>query len=61
MNKAEVIAKVVAQSGVNEEDCNRVLKALESVLSAELADTKGVMGALDKMQKMLGFFQGKSA
>lgn len=61
MNKEEVIARVAAQSGVNEEDCRRVLKALETVLSDELADSKGVMSALDKVQKVLGFLQGKNA
>ena len=61
MNKAEVIAKVAAQSGVGEEDCRKVLQALETVLTDELGNSAGAMSALDKVQKVLSFFQGKSA
>ncbi|USG64800.1 HU family DNA-binding protein [Brevibacillus ruminantium] len=57
MNKTEVVFKVSERSGVNEEDCRKVLDALEEVLSDELSNSQDVRSVFDKVYSLLHFFQ----
>ncbi len=57
MNKAEVVAKLAEKSGVVQEDCKKVLDALEGVLSEELAGAEGLGGAFDKVHQLLQLFK----
>lgn len=59
MNHTEVVAKVSEKSGINMDDCNKVLKAFEEVLGDELAHSKEVGSAFDKVYKILHFFKTK--
>lgn len=57
MNKAEVILKVSEKSGINEEDCGKVLNAFEVVLSERLSDS--ISGAFYKTYSMTSFIKSK--
>ncbi len=59
MNKAEVVALVSEKSGVNAADCQKVLDMFEQVLSDELANSKRVGDAFDKVYNILSFFKNK--
>lgn len=59
MNKSDVIAKVSEKSGVQMEDCRRVLEALEQVLGDELSHSKDVSSTFDKVYNVLQFFKSK--
>ncbi|WP_010278217.1 HU family DNA-binding protein [Paenibacillus senegalensis] len=59
MNNAEVMAKVSEKSGVALEDCSKVLKAFEEVLSQELSNSPSVGGAFDKIYNVVSYFKGK--
>lgn len=59
MNKAEVVSKVSEKSGVNMNDCKKVLDAFEDVLTEELSDSKNVSGAFDKVYNVLHFFKNR--
>lgn len=59
MNKTEIAMKVSQRSGVDFEDCKKVLNAFEEVLSDELANSKGLGGAFDKLYRVMGFFKDK--
>ncbi|MDR0247045.1 MAG: HU family DNA-binding protein [Burkholderiales bacterium] len=53
MNKSEVIARVAEKTGVDPKICEKVINALEKVLSDKLASSGGASGALDKVIKVL--------
>lgn len=57
MNNNEVVAKVSERSGVNFNDCQKVLSAFEDVLSDELSNSKDISSAFDKVYKALSFFK----
>ncbi|QQK74854.1 HU family DNA-binding protein [Salicibibacter cibarius] len=59
MNNTEVVTKVAEESGVNVEDCQKVLDAFEDVLSTELSQSKDVRSAFDKVYKVLHVFKNK--
>lgn len=59
MNKADVVNKVAALSGVPEATCASVLDALEKVLQKELGESKGLGGALDKITALMSFLNRK--
>lgn len=59
MNKKEIILKVSQHSGIDEDTCEKVLKALEDVLGDELGHSKGGRDAFDKVYKLMGFFKEK--
>ncbi|MDQ0272745.1 HU family DNA-binding protein [Cytobacillus purgationiresistens] len=59
MNNEELIKKVSENSGVNVDDCERVLNALEDVLDNELSNSKSVAGAFDKIYKLMTYFNKK--
>lgn len=59
MNNAEVVAKVAEKSGVNADDCKKVLDAFEEVLSDELSNSKDISSAIDKVYKVISFFKNK--
>lgn len=59
MNNAEVVAKVAEKSGVNVDDCKKVLDAFEEVLSDELSNSKDIGSAFDKVYKVMSFFKNK--
>lgn len=60
MNNSEMIAKVSEKSGVNTEDCQKVLDAFEEVLANELSSSKDIGSAFDKVYNLLGFLKNKS-
>lgn len=57
MNNAEVVARVSELSGVNVADCEKVLQALETVLSDELSHSESVGNAFDKIYNVLNYFK----
>lgn len=57
MNKKEVIEKVSQLSGIELADCNKVIAALEQVLSEELEASDGTRNAFGKIYKLLGFLR----
>ena len=59
MNKTEIARKVSERSGVEFEECRKVIDAFEKVLEEELADSKGLGGAFDKIYNVMSFFKGK--
>ncbi|WP_144463027.1 HU family DNA-binding protein [Siminovitchia fortis] len=59
MNNSEVIMKVSEKSGVNADDCQKVLEAFEDVLSDELSNSKDISGAFDKFFNVLSFLKNK--
>ncbi|PWA09753.1 hypothetical protein DCC39_12375 [Pueribacillus theae] len=59
MNNTEVMMKVSEVSGINIDDCQKVLNAFEEVLSDELTHSKDVSNAFDKIYKVLSFLKNK--
>ena len=59
MNKTEIARKVSERSGVEFEECRKVIDAFEKVLEEELADSKGLGGVFDKIYNVMSFFKGK--
>lgn len=59
MNNTEMVAKVSEKSGVNMNDCQKVLDAFEEVLSDELAHSEDVSSAFEKVYSVLHFFKNK--
>lgn len=59
MNKAEVLTKVSEKSGVNVDDCQKVLDTFEEVLSDELSQSKDISSAFDKVYKVFHYFKNK--
>ena len=55
MNKTEIARKVSERSGVEFEECRKVIDAFEKVLEEELADSKGLGGAFDKIYNVMSF------
>lgn len=60
MNKKESIEKVSQLSQVTTSDCEKVLEALEIVLSDELANSKGVSNVFDKLYKIMSMLKSKT-
>lgn len=60
MNKKEVVTKVSQLSGIEYSDCNKVIEALERVLSEELEATNGIRNAFGKVHKLMEFLKKKS-
>lgn len=58
MNREDVVNKVSERSGVDREQCEMVLKALEKVLQDELS-AGGLGGALGKISGVLNILSGK--
>lgn len=58
-NHNDVIMKVSELSGINVDDCQHVIVALEQVLSDELSHSKNVSGAFNKVYTILHFLKGK--
>lgn len=59
MNHKNVIKKISDKTGVSEKDCELVLNALEDVLEEDLASSKHVGNAVDKIYNLLGYLKGK--
>ncbi|MDR2917691.1 MAG: hypothetical protein LBV74_23105 [Tannerella sp.] len=57
MNKTEVTMKVSQLSGIRQEDCHKIIIALEQVLGEELNASNGVRNAFDKAYKLMGFLK----
>lgn len=57
MNKKEVQLRVSKESGVNTADCEKVLNAFEKVFEAEIAGSRGVMSAFDKIYRIMSFIK----
>lgn len=61
MNKSEVVIKVSEKSGINQDDCSKVLNAFEEVLSGQLSDSKSISSAFDKIYSVLSFIKNKKS
>lgn len=59
MNKTEVITNVSIRSGINREECEKVLDIFEEVLSDEIAGSKRVGNAFEKVYKLMSFIKSK--
>lgn len=57
MNKKEVVIKASQLSGVEYSDCDKVIEALERVLSEELKTSNGTRNAFGKVHKLMGFLK----
>jgi nucleoid DNA-binding protein len=57
MNKKETLEKISEISQVNISDCEKVVDALERVLTEELETSKGISSAFDKVYKIMSFFK----
>ncbi|MBK5721812.1 HU family DNA-binding protein [Dysgonomonas sp. Marseille-P4677] len=55
MNKKEVITRVSQLSGIEYTSCDKVIEALEQVLSEELESSNGIRNAFGKVYKLIGF------
>lgn len=53
MNKTNLVIKVSEISGVDINNCKRVLDAFEEVLGDELSNSDSVGNAFDKIYKMM--------
>lgn len=60
MNKAEISKKVSERSGVDFEECIKVINTFEKILEEELSDSKGLGRAFDKIYSVMNFFKGKN-
>ncbi|MEW9502819.1 HU family DNA-binding protein [Jeotgalibacillus marinus] len=59
MNNTEVLEEVSEKSGINIDDCKKVLDAFEEVLSDEMSNSENVSSAFDKVYKVLSFLKNK--
>ncbi|MDR2879673.1 MAG: HU family DNA-binding protein [Fusobacteriales bacterium] len=59
MNKTEIAGKVSERSGVEFEECRKVIDAFEKVLEEELTDSKGLGGVFDQVYNVMSFFKGR--
>ncbi len=59
MNKAELIDKVAAMTGVDAAVCTQVIEAMQKVLQKELASSGGG-GLLDKIGGVVNFLKGET-
>jgi len=57
MNKTSVVRNVSEMSGVDSLICVKVLDALERILNTELASSKGIGNAFDKIYKVMSLFR----
>lgn len=60
MNKLELRTKVSEKSGVDAEDCTKVINALQEVLSDEIAGSKVKSSVFDVIYKMMRALKSKS-
>lgn len=59
MNNYELLKKISDDTGINIDDCEKVLNALEDVLDEELSNSKSASGAFDKIYKLMTYFNKK--
>ena len=59
MNKREVIATVAERSGVNPEDCARVLDSFEEVLTEEITGSKWKNAVFEQIYGLLSLIKEK--
>ena len=59
MNKREVIAAVAERSGVNPEDCARVLDSFEEVFTEEITGSKWKNAVFEQIYGLLSFIKEK--
>ena len=59
MNKREVIAAVAERSGVNPEDCARVLDSFEDVFTEEITGSKWKNAAFEQIYGLLSLIKEK--
>lgn len=59
MNKTEIAVKVSEKTGVDIDDCKKVLAAFEEVLSDELSNSGDISSAFDKVYNVLSFLKNK--
>lgn len=57
MNKKETLEKISEISQVSISDCEKVVDALERVLTEELETSKGISSVFDKVYKIMSFFK----
>ncbi|GAB2543718.1 hypothetical protein [Gracilibacillus alcaliphilus] len=56
MNNGKLVEKISANTGVHPNDCAKVLAGLEEVLEEELANSSSAGNALDKIYKLISYF-----
>lgn len=59
MDKREVIAAVAERSGVNPEDCARVLDSFEDVFTEEITGSKWKNAAFEQIYGLLNLIKEK--
>lgn len=59
MNKKQLIVAIAKTSDVNQDDCEKVINALELVLSNELSNSKNRFSAIEKICKVLNYIKDK--
>lgn len=60
MSKQDIlIIKVSERSGINQDDCTKVLNAFEEILSERLSDSNSISGAFDKIYNVMSFIKNK--
>lgn len=59
MNNAKVIIQVSQKSGINKEDCTKVLNSLEDVISQELSEKRWKKTLFGTVYRMLTFIKNK--
>lgn len=59
MEHRQLVEKISHKTGINQEDCNLVLNALEDVLEEDLASSKNIGSAADKIYNIIGYFRNK--
>lgn len=53
MNNRELVMKTSELSGIGYTDCEKVLKALEKVMSDELEESKGAKSIFEKLYNLM--------
>lgn len=61
MNKQDLVIKVSEKSGINQDDCTKVLNAFEEVFSNRLSDSNSISGAFDKIYNVISFIKNKKS
>jgi len=57
MNRTEIILKLSEESGVNIDDCGKVINSLERILDEELSSSQGILKAIDKVYGLVSRFR----
>lgn len=59
MNRKDLVIQIAKMSEVDENNCDKVLHALETVLNEELSNSKGISTAIEKIYSLIGHIKNK--